>query len=324
MNPARLCVLLFVATFLFGFTAAAQQPERERGIRLFEQQAYAEARAVLEPYARAHPKDAVAAAYIGRAYLEEGKADKAVEWLERAVRLEAGNAGYQAQLGNAYGRKALGANLIQQASLAKKAKGAYDAAVAIDPANLEARWGLLQFYLLAPGVMGGDKNKARAQAAEIRKRNAYQGVLAEASVQRAEKDLAALRKTYEAGLRAYPDSLDLHFGLVFALEQAQAYEAAFDHLEALARRRPNEMGLVYQVGRLGAVTGRRLPQAEAALLRYLKHTPAKGQPPLAAAQWRLGMVYEQQGRKDQARAAYQAALALDPRHKGAREALKRF
>jgi Flp pilus assembly protein TadD len=42
---------------------------------------------------------------------------------------------------------------------------------------------------------------------------------------------------------------------------------------------------------------------------------------LAGAHHRLGMIYEQQGKKDQARAEYNKALAIDPNSENAKKSL---
>ena len=45
-------------------------------------------------------------------------------------------------------------------------------------------------------------------------------------------------------------------------------------------------------------------------------------PTEAHARWRLGMIYEHQGRKDLARREYESALKLDPELEQAQEALE--
>ena len=59
--------------------------------------------------------------------------------------------------------------------LARKVKKQLETAVALNPDNLDARSDLLDYYLQAPPLVGGDAAKARAQAQEITKRNAEEG-----------------------------------------------------------------------------------------------------------------------------------------------------
>ena len=61
-----------------------------------------------------------------------------------------------------------------------------------------------------------------------------------------------------------------------------------------------------------------------ALKRYLAATPGPNDPPLAAAHWRLGMIYELMVRKVDARAEYEAALKIDPKYAEAKSALSKL
>ena len=116
---------------------------------------YEEARKFFEGYAAKSPRDADAAMYLGRTYLALRKTDPAVDWLEKAAALAPASSEKQWWLGRGYGAAALQANLLSAAGLAKKTKAAFDKAVALDPANLDARDDLILFYLQAPGFMGG-------------------------------------------------------------------------------------------------------------------------------------------------------------------------
>ncbi|HYW06283.1 MAG TPA: tetratricopeptide repeat protein, partial [Longimicrobium sp.] len=135
--------------------AAAQDPIA-RGVRLLEQRQYPAARRALEPYVQSHPRDARAAHYLARVHLEERNPDAAIELLERAVALDGRQSVYHLHLGNAYGVKAMGANPIRQALLARKAKSEFERAVELAPGNVDARWGLMRFHMRAPGLLGGD------------------------------------------------------------------------------------------------------------------------------------------------------------------------
>jgi tetratricopeptide (TPR) repeat protein len=72
------------------------------------------------------------------------------------------------------------------------------------------------------------------------------------------------------------------------------------------------------------LSGTHLAEGEAALKRYLAGTPGAQDPPLAAAHWRLGMLYELMHKVADARAQYEAALRLDPAHAESRAALEKL
>ncbi len=70
--------------------------------------------------------------------------------------------------------------MMSKMSMAPKLRDAFEKTVQLDPNNLDARESLLQFYLQAPSVVGGGKDKAQAQAREIAKRDPARGHLAQA------------------------------------------------------------------------------------------------------------------------------------------------
>jgi tetratricopeptide (TPR) repeat protein len=118
--------------------------------------------------------------FLGRQYRND---DEAVDHMERAVELNPANADYQYGLGAAYGMKAQNAGMIKQAFLAPKVKKAFEKAVELNPKLLEAHVGLAQYYWKAPGIMGGDMEKAWKEADaviqldEIRGRSFKAGIL---------------------------------------------------------------------------------------------------------------------------------------------------
>jgi tetratricopeptide (TPR) repeat protein len=323
-TPSRAVFLPLLAMLLCAPLQAQDTAARERGVRHFEQQRYAEARQELAAYAAANPRDARAAFYLGLSHQRERNLDAAIEWLERAVRLDGNQAIHHLELAGALGQKAQDVNMARQAILARRIKSHLERASGLEPDNLDARMGLIQFYVMAPGVMGGSKAKAREEAAQIRQRNPYRAVFASTFIHRAEKNYAAAEAEYRAALRQYPDSSALYMGLGSIFASAEQWDRVFETIDAWLARSPGDPSALFQLGRAGALSGQQLDRAEQALRRYLTHQPSASQPPLAAAHWRLGMVLEHQRRPEPAREQYQAALRLDPRHREARAALDRL
>ncbi|MCH7875558.1 MAG: tetratricopeptide repeat protein [Gemmatimonadetes bacterium] len=109
------------------------------------------------------------------------------------------------------------------------------------------------------------------------------------------------------------------------LDTTQAgYLAVLETLTGILEADPDNLGAHYQIGKIGALAGRHLEVAEAALKRYLEQEAPAGAPSHAAAYWRLGMIYEHQGKTVDARAAYEAALRLAPEFEAAKTALEKL
>src|SRR6185369_9127232 len=115
--------------------------------------------------------DAEAFNLLCRSYWALGEWDRAVTNCEKAVSLESNSATYHHWLGRAYGEKADHSSFFTAAGLAKKVHTEFERAVDLNPDNQEARLDLAEFYLEAPGMVGGGQDKARAQAAILGKTN---------------------------------------------------------------------------------------------------------------------------------------------------------
>ena len=73
----------------------------------------------------------------------------------------------------------------------------------------------------------------------------------------------------------------------------------------------------FGVARSDLLSGQNLDEAERFLKKYLSRWPEDGDPGLANAHWRLGQVYEKEGKKDLAVSEWQEALKFAPNFKAA-------
>jgi tetratricopeptide (TPR) repeat protein len=243
----------------------------------------------------------------------------------RLVNADGRSAVYHFYLGRAYGAQAQRANVFGKASLARKTKGEFDRAVQLDPEYLDAREGLMEYYAQAPGIMGGSMERAAEQVAEIRKRNPYRAGFLAAGLASRRKDWAAVTREYESLATQYPDSAAPYAGLTNFHGSAKRWDETFRAIDRWAAAQPSSMVAHYAAGRWAAESGQQLERGEQGLRRYIaSYTPKPGEPPLANAHWRLGTILERRGQRDAARAEYQAAVGLDPKLKGAADALAKL
>jgi tetratricopeptide (TPR) repeat protein len=323
LGPGVAAVALVAATFVPNVARAIQNVDSS-GILLFEAGKFREAKTVFEPAYRTNNRDAAAAFYLGRIAMEERHHDKAADYFEAATKLDPKNSTYFLWLGRAHGREAQSANVLRQPGLAKRTKAAWERAIELDPDNLDARSDLIQYFVQAPGFVGGSMEKALEQAEEIRKRNALRGYLELGALYEREKKLADAEKAY---LGAAKEKSDRHVGeyrLGLFYQSTGAYDKAFELFEKMVAANPSEFGALFQIGKTGAMSGQRLDRAVSALEAYLQTTPGRNDPSLAAAHWRLGMVHEKRQDRQRAKTEYETALRLDPTFKQAAESLKKL
>ncbi len=259
----------------------------------------------------------------GRQAMRQGDAEKAVDLFEQAVRLQPNNAEYHYWLGSSYGRAAQKANIFKQLSLAKKAQHELEVSVQLDPNSIESRFALLEFYSVAPGIVGGDMEKAQEQAAEIKKRDSLAGHRAFATIYTRQKKPGLAHKEYADAIREQPNSAKPHYYYAVFLLIEKNYKKAFEEIENILRLDPNYMPAYFRQGQLSGLSGSNYGRGEEALKKYLAYQPADDEPPLARAWYWLGIIYEKEGRIAEAKQSFQNALRLAPGAKEVTDALKR-
>lgn len=267
---------------------------------------------------------AVALLQQGRTAMDKRDFQGAVDILEKAVAAEPSNAEAHYLLGGAYGRLAQQASIFRQMSLAGKAKDELEKAVQLDPNYIDARMGLMEYYMMAPGIAGGSDEKAAQQAAEIKKRDSYEGHRAYASLALHNKNNDAARKEYVDAVREQPASPKTHYGLGnFYLSIDKNNAAALHEYEQSITLDPNYMPGWFQIGHVAALTGNDTARGEQSLRKYLAYTPKENEPGLHRAHYWLGMIFEKQGKKAEAKQEYAASLKINPDQKDVKEAAGR-
>jgi tetratricopeptide (TPR) repeat protein len=294
------------------------------GIESYEAEDYAGAKTHFETALTTEPENAQAVYYLGRIALQQGEIDEAVELLEKAVSLDDANSEYHFRLGLAYAQKIQKVSFFEKGQLAPKLKGEFEKAVETDPSNIEARMGLAQYYLNAPPMVGGGKDKAMKQIEEIKELDPRQGHLFMAQVHMRAKEYDAAEEEYNAALALDPMDLDVHYQIGIFYQTKEDYPSAFEAFEGAVAIDAAYMPALYQIGRTAAFSGENLERGVECLNTYLQNEPGPGLPTWANAQWRLGMLYEKMGQTDMARKAYEAALKLNPDYKEAKEALEKL
>ena len=257
--------------------------------------------------------------------MSQNEPDKAAPLFEQLVQVKPSNAEYHFWLGRAYGAQASKASMFSAPGLATKTLHEFERAVELDPNYTDARFGLLEYYMQAPGFMGGSEEKALQQAAEMKKRDALQGHRAYAIVYARQKKPELARKEYYDAVREQPNSPKAHMTLGIYLMSEKNYKQAADEYETAVKLDPKFMPGWFQIGHVAALAENNYAHGEESLRKYLAYTPneKENEPPLARAWFWLGQIYEKQGHKAEAKQMYETSLKLAPNAKDVTAALKR-
>lgn len=243
------------------------------------------------------------------AELAAGDLDAAIEKAEAWAKREPQSSVAHLWLGRVYGRQAIEANVFTKLSWAGKCREAWETAVKLDPSNIDARFDLLGYYLQAPGVAGGGRDKAEATLPEIDALNASFGELARGQIKASEKDLAGALRHFEAAVTADPDSVRARTALASLHLREKRNIEARAVWQQLLERKPEDAYAVYQLGRMAAVTGEELEDGLAKLDAFLTMAETPDDLSKPAAHWRRGQILVKLGRTEEARAALQLAMS---------------
>ncbi|MFZ1948273.1 MAG: tetratricopeptide repeat protein [bacterium] len=269
------------------------------------------------------PRDHDAAAVLARVYMREQDYDNAAKCAEKAVKLADSVPEYHLWLARASLGKTMKSGMVGAFMSARKGKSEYEKTIALDPANAEARFELCMYYLIAPGMVGGSKDKARDQATALEGMSPLYGSYAWAGYWEREQQIAKAESLYNraVGLDTSSTATAL-YGLGYFYERNQKLDQAGAVFKQITENRPADLVALFNLGRVYTNAKTNLDDAEAAFRRYLREGPASNGPDAAAAHYRLGIVYDLKDMPDSAAAELRQAVALAPDVKQYKDTLK--
>src|SRR6267142_2354539 len=218
--------------------------------------------------------------------------------------------------------KADAASFFSAAGLAKKVRLSFEKAVELDGSNVAARSDLAEFYMEAPGIMGGGQDKSRAQADALMriapaKAHWVLGRLAEKN-----KDTGTAEREYKAALDATHNGAEGWLDLAIFYRRTNRMADLDNAIEKLNAAPVKEPDVLVDAAANLLRSEHDLPMAAQLLKRYLAGKTVEEAPAFRAHTF-LGTVYEKQGDKKAAALEFQAALALASTYRPARDGLKR-
>ncbi len=246
--------------------AFAQSAGYEKARVLFEKTDYPASSAVLEG---TQNKTAADWNLLGRNQFMMGDYKKATESFEKATSLDPRNSGHWHWLGRTYGRRAELAPFITAPGYASKARQNFERAVGLDARNVEALDDLFEYYLQAPGFLGGGLDKAQALVDKIAAVDPAERHWALARIAEEKKDF----NTAEAQLRRSLELAPKQIGRVVDLAKflakrgkTQESEAVFESARKLG---PNNPTYLWERANLLIEQKRNLGEARKLLEQYM-------------------------------------------------------
>ncbi|HYP14653.1 MAG TPA: tetratricopeptide repeat protein [Bryobacteraceae bacterium] len=268
--------------------AFAAPAEFEAAKKLYAQTQYREAISVLGPISGSN--DAAVQSLLGKSYFMTGDYKRAADAFEASIRSQPNDSVTHHWLGKAYGRRAETSNPLLAPGLASKARQSFERAVSLDSKNLEAINDLLEYYLEAPGFLGGGLDKAAGLAEKIKTLDPVEYHFALAQIAQKRKDLSSAERHFREAASLAPRQVGRLIDLARFLSKAgrlQESETVFQQAEKVA---PNEPRLLFERAASYVRAKRNLSQAKSLLERYLRSPLTPDDPPRAEAERLLKQV----------------------------------
>ena len=271
----------------FAWLAWASGPDLDRAHKLYNLTQFQQSLEVLQAIPN---KDAAVYELMGRNYYGQGEFKKATEMLEKAVALEPGDSGFHLWLGRSYGRRAETSSLITAPGLANKARQFFEKAAQLNPANLEAQSDLFEYYLEAPGFLGGGFDKASATAIQIARISPAEGHWAQAKLAEKRKEFSSAEAQLRRAVEIAPHQIGRLIDLARLFTKQGRYQEADVSLAKAEQIAPNSPKLLFAKADLYIKGKRNLDVARELLKRYLSSALTPEDPPRAAAEKLLKQV----------------------------------
>jgi tetratricopeptide (TPR) repeat protein len=268
------------------------------------------------------PADAESSNLLCRAYFALEDWDRAESSCRKAVALDPDNSRFHLWLGRVYGEKADRANFVLAAPLAAKVRGEFERAVQLNPKDVDARLDLAEFYLMAPGIVGGGEQKAREQAQSIATVNPARAHWVYARIAEQKKDAATAEREYHQYIDLSKGDAEAWLNLALFLRRQKRFDEMEQAIVNLSQSPMPKLDVLVEASQMLYRADRNYPFAIELLHRYLASGPVEAAPAFKA-RYLLGLLLEKQGDKAGAAQEYRASLSLVRNFGMAQQALNR-
>ena len=209
--------------------------------------------------------------------------EKAMELFEQATAAAPDVSRYHLWYGRACGMRADRIGMFGGFGLARKTLAAFRKAAEVDPANVEALNDLLEYYVAAPGIVGGGVEKAVPIAERLATISPPEGHRAQARILSKQKDWQGAEREYRKALALEPEKPGRMLDLASFLARRDRRQEADEWFDRAARLSPDSPDYLWARGSELARSKRNPQLARDLLERYLKASRKPDDPPASEA-----------------------------------------
>ncbi len=189
--------------------------------------------------------------------------------MKKRLHLDPQNSMIHTWLGRAYGRRAETSFAVSAIGHATKAREALEKAVQLDPKNGEAIDDLFDYYVQAPGFMGGGFDKARDLIPSIGEIDPAQAHYARARLAEQKKDFATAEAQFRRALHLAPNQVSRILELARFLTKRGNLEEGDQLYERARQISPKSPRLLFARAEMWILARKNVDQARELLKQYL-------------------------------------------------------
>jgi Flp pilus assembly protein TadD len=228
-------------------------------------------------------KNAAVYELIGRNQYMQGEYKKATETLDKAMNLEPENAEIALWLGRAYGRRAETSSPFTAPGHASRARQYFERSVKLNPNDLEALADLFEYYMEAPGFLGGGLDKAEKIGEQMGAIDAGEGHWAQARLAEKRKELSSAEEQLRQAIESSPQRVGRFIDLARFLAKQGRFDEADENIAHAEKMAPNSPRLVFAKADLYVKHRRHLNVARSLLKKYMSMSLSPDDPPRSDA-----------------------------------------
>lgn len=269
---------------------AGSIPQIDRARELYQHTDYQSSLSLL---LAAPSPDADALQLIGQNYFMLADYKKATDAFERALALGNKTQQLYVWVGRAYGRRAETAGVFSAPGYASQARKFFETAVAMDILNREATGDLFDYYLGAPGFMGGGADRARALAEKVAAADPPEGQHLLAVLAEHDKDYGDAEQHLRRAIELAPTQATRVMELARFLARRGRFEESDKLYDQAARMAPQDHRIWFYRAQTDIEGKRNLQEARLLLENYLRAAITPDDPPRQKAQELLAKTHSQ-------------------------------
>lgn len=235
--------LVFVAQFLCLASlpaAATTKTQIQAALDTFHgaktESDYKEALSQFQTLYKADPKDADLAYYYGRSLYRAQRFEEADKVLSKNIERHPDHVESHYVIGSVKLSRVSDVSIFKKIGMAKAAIAAWEKTVELDPKHVEALYGVVEFYLNAPGMAGGDKALGEQKLIELEALSPAWADLSKASMALRAEAFADAEPLFASAIEGIPNRAFPELMLANAHLKQENFESALTVLDSYRKR----------------------------------------------------------------------------------------